>query len=439
MAQFVRFRWRAFGTALLLAAAPGRSLSASQALVNLTEASAARSCVSNYTANVLPVTQVDPSEWNVEGGRVRDVLPANMPFQLVVGPNAEDRRMAETALQLATTSMPAGVRAVFTDLRLMGPMLQRIIRRCRPGVTNEESYVSSAAHPAVWRAADFNLPAIAYMARNLTSNSIPLIVSVRSMYEEYAANPIARATPLLDYPDPRPEVTFETPAGIAIVLRALENDRKFRFVASSWPVLDEKVSFAWVPLSTVPSPNPRICAIQEQWRQYPPAAGYGEIRLSRGYVYGRKDVAVFARYGDGAYGPPAIISFYVVPNERRTYGHGGVLTRIEYQKSDFVIPQLYQNKPWRDEYRTDEMGRIIGFTRLRTGQVFEDIFSAAGEHVVETYANDMPKVTKKVRYFTREDDPLTLDYEITSEEIRHPFGAPVFRTRGEYPAVRRRR
>ena len=409
----------------------------SPAMSNVVDAAAMTAALADYTNNVLRIAAVDASEWSVANPRQPlDRLPANMTFQLAVGPDAEDRRMAEEAVALATTSMPAHVRNYFAAFRSVAPALQWIFRRARPGVTNEAAYLSARANGPVWRAKDFDLDAVACISRNMASNNIPILSTVRLLFEDWPDAPIKRALPLVDYPDPRPEVTYETPFGAAVVLRAPEAMRKFRFMATSWPIRDGRISFSWVPLS----PGVRIQGFQGR-SDYSPSRGCAEIVLDRRQMRGRADVAVFARYDEGPHGPPTILSFYLVPNERRTYDRQGRITRIEYQQAKAVIPQLYQNKPWRDDYVLDTAGNVTGFTRVRTGGFRQEGFSAFGEYVVETHASGQPKVTSKVRYFTRPDDSDVLDYEITDEETTHPLRRFEPRHRGEFPApvVRARR
>lgn len=410
---------------------------ASPALDNVIDAAGMARLLAGYTNNVLAVAATTTNEWDVSNSRrLVDRLPANMACQLAVGAAPDDRRAAEAAIAAATNAMPPHVRGHFSRLHVMAPLLQRIIRRCRPGVTNENVYVTKAAHPAVWRAKDFDLGRIEAYARNLMSNDVPLVVSLRPVYGEYRESPITRAVPGLDYSDPRPEVTYETPYGAAIVLRARENRRKFRFYATAWPVNDAKVTFKWVPLSTLSTYGISVQPFQWRRQEYPMERGFGEITLNWSLVRGRQDVAVFARYGDGPWGPPSVISFCVVPNEKRTYDREGRIVRMEHVPMKEVWPQIFQNKPWKDEFEISSFGHVVGFRRLRTGSVREELFTIGGEAVAETYAGDQPKVTNKVRYFTREDDPATLDYEVTDEEVRYPLQSFVPRGRGEFPVLK---
>lgn len=435
MAKLVKRRLCAFGAAILLAATPGGRLLASQTLVNLSEALAARACVSNYTANVLPVTQVDSSEWDVVQGRVRDDLPANMPFQLVAGPDEADRLAAESAVTAVATSMPAHVRKFFADAKAMAPLTKWILYRAKPGVTNESQYLTACRSTSAWRATDFDLRAVSQISANMTSNNIPMLVSLSSLYEGYRQMPIKRAEPLVDYPDPRPELVYETPYGIFVVLRAPEQKRKFRFVATTWPFRNRHVSFTWVSRTG----GVWIGPIQQQWDKLTPERGRAEIVLDWNNVRdnGRQDVFVFARYDDGPYGPPSVISFYAVPDEKRAYDRQGRIVRIAYGQAKKVIPALYQNKAWTDEYRYDAFDRCMGFRRIRAGMVQGELFSAVGEYVVESYPSDLPRVSRKVRYFTSPTDPMSLEYEVVGTEIRHKEGAFVTRSRGEFPAALR--
>ena len=412
---------------------------ASQAMTNLVDETAARQAVSDYANNILRVESADVSEWDDSASHRVDRFPANMPFQLIAGPNQEDRVMAEAAIETVKTSMPTHVRKFFTDLKIMAPVEQWLIRRSCPGVTNESQYLSSKAQHSVWRARDFDLKALAKMSGNMSSNHIPLLVKLQPLYEEYKRDPIKRAQPLVDYSDPRPEVTYETPFGVAIVLRAHEKLRKFRFVARSWPMQDENVNFAWVQLP----PKPHVWwmgtfNVQGQ-KELSPKRGWGEIKVWWHEVRPRMDFAVFARYGEGPYGPPSIISFYTVPNEKRTYNKQNELVKIEYLKTSDIIPQLYQNKLWYDEFTKDSLGNVIGFERTRQNEARSEVFSIDGEYVVETYAGDVPKITRKVRYFTSPTDLTVLDYEITDKEVSYPYRPFSPRNRGEFRIPLKRR
>ena len=396
---------------------------ASPAMTNLVDAAAARDCFAAYTNNVLRLEAVDASEWNPS--RRLDRLPFNMPFQLAVGPSAEDRAAAAAALETVATSMPAHIRAYFVRHHLMAPLQQWMVRRFRPGVTNEAQYVAAAAHPVVWQAKDFDMARLSSAAKLLTSNSVPMMAALTPLYEDFALRPIRRAQPIVDYPDPRPEQTYGTPFGVAIVLRAVESRRKFRFVATGYPFRDRNVNFKWVGRGV------GVGAMCGQREDYPVERGFADIVVN--WACGRRqDVLVFARYGDGPWGPPSVISFYAVPNERRKYGKDGKIESIEYLQTDAVMPQLYQNKAWCDEYQRDSLGNVIGFLRYkRDGSLRGEPFGARGESVVESYPDESPKVAAKVRYFTRPDGAL--DYEITADRATYKQGETKPIDRGEFP------
>jgi len=406
--------------------------SGSQALSNLVDPTAAWTCFADYTNNALHVEAVDSTEWS-DGRRKIDRLPFDMPFQLVVGPSESDRQAAETALTAVTTSLSNPLYDYYKRHHLIAPLLQRMIRRHRPGVTSEDQYATATAQPNVWRAQDFDIAQLAESAKNLTSNDVPMMANLSPLYGEVKLSPIKRAEPLVDYPDPRPEETYATPFGIAIVLRAREAKRKFRFYASGWPLNDRNVNFKWVHRGGV-----WINHLMGQRDHYPLEKGYADIHLDwNGAV--RRDVLVFARYGTDPWGPPSVISFYRIPNERRQYDSLGSIQTMEYVPVKDAIPQLYQNKPWRDVFTRDSLGNIVGFLRTRKGEQKDMPFSVLGERILETHAGDIPKATAKVRYFTSTNDVMTLDYEVTKETVTYPQRPVVSRDRGELPATYPRR
>lgn len=408
-------------------------LIASQALLSLSDGDAVQRAFSDFTNNVLRVEQVEWTEWDDSNPRRKvDVLPAYLPYRLIAGPAEEDLRTAEAAVKTATTSLPTHVRQYYSRCGILAPTVQWLLRRCKPGVTNETDYLRPGTHPLVWRAKDFDLGALAKTAAMMSSNNIPMIVRLAPLYEEYKVSPIRRAEPLVDYPDPRPEAWCETLYGQAVALRAMENRRKFRFMAAAWPVRDRNVKYSWVLLSPGWA---SVSRIQGQG-ELSPERGYAEIVLNWTSIRDRLDIAVFARYGDGPYGPPSLISFFKVPNEVRQYDRQGRIEKITYRKADAVIPALYQNKPWMDAYDLDDQGRILGFLRTRTGGLREERFGAASEFIFESHPDGSPKIAGKVRYFTSPADPSVLDYEITDETVTYRQGNFSPRTRGEFPVVK---
>ena len=421
----------------LSAACAPFSLLASDAVLAATSPREADRLFAAYTNNELKVVSATAEEWDASNPyKIVDRLPANLPCALMVA-RPSDAARAEAAIETVTTSMPAHVRAYFTQYKVMGPFLNWMLRRCKPGVKDEATYLSPAKHLAVWSASDFDLPALAEVARTVTSNHVPLVTALQPIFGEFSMNPLEPAQPVVDYPDPRPELTFATPCGIGIVLRAVERRRKFRFAAYAGRPGDPSVNFKWVVMSTRPAAwAARIGRIHEQ-ANLSPEKGYGEVVLDWQAIQDRLDVAVFARVGKGPYGPPSIISFYKVPNEVRTYDKEGRIDKIEYAQAELLIPELFQNKQWSDSYEVDDFGRVVGFSRKRYGQVINpERFSMRGEYIVEAHPSGLPKVARKVRYFTSPSDPGLLDYEITSKTVEYPTQTFSIRDRGEFPSAK---
>ena len=206
-------------------------------------------------------------------------------------------------------------------------------------------------------------------------------------------------------------------------------------MASGYPFRDRNVNFRWFVRQGRGSVGP-IRGLRDK---YPTEKGYGELVVNPWLGPLRTEVLVFARYGKGAWGPPSVISLARIPNEIRQYDRFGRILSVKYAQTADVMPSLYQNKPWSDAYIQDPFGNIIGFLRKRNGEMRDVRYSAQGEKVLESYASDLPKETAKVRYFTRPDDPMTLDYEETSETVHYPDRPFVPRTRGEFPPPLRKK
>ena len=70
----------------------------SEALLTGADGRRAEKALEAYTNNTLLVVQVEKGEWNdANPHKMVDLLPANMPFHLVAGPDVADRQMAEAA------------------------------------------------------------------------------------------------------------------------------------------------------------------------------------------------------------------------------------------------------------------------------------------------------------------------------------------------------
>ena len=380
-----------------------------------------------YLHNVLAVTLVGPASWSERprpdavgqsaAPRVRttaEALPANAPFHLPVVGTAEDAAKIRAALASMTNALNPDVYQVLTRKNALAPVLQWLVRRHIPGTASSGAdYLGPRSHPVAFMPSHFSVDALTNAAARLTLASVPSIVHVMSVYDEYERDPIPRAIPGRDFADLQPEETFSTPFAISVVLRAPETKRRFRFCARTWGDGGRRFEYAWKVLRG--RGLERISAYRGNGK-LKPENGFAEVTLNRRNMSARLDLAVFSRLPGGEWGPPAIISFYQPPDVRQEYYSSGFLRETSY------LPQVDPADPfrqalsplctprnWTDTYEVDEQGNIQVISRRKASSVFAERFDRpTGELLLESWSSGAARKTRPVEYFI--DAEGFLDY-----------------------------
>lgn len=382
---------------------------------------AAEAALANFTGGIARCT------WAGNAPDTCRALPANAAFQFAIAGHADCVTNAQRALDAAIDAIPRDLLERLRKSRMLNSTLQWLIRSRRAGGTDPARYLRPQAHLAAFSESDFDLVSLTNAASHLDANSIPPAAAVLLVDELYKLRPTEPTVAGIDYPDFHPEITFATPFGVGIVLRAPECVRRFRFRALSWPSPKMPASFTWVAMGGGVQIRP--------WsREESLEMGCATIRIDRRGLSRnpRADVAVFARFQDGSWGAPSIISFYASPYESREYQRDGKLEKIVYQTHPRQPPP-YDISPiclpanWTDYYQYDDQGRIFGFSRTAPLGTRSETFSNLGERILEYHAGDTPKTTIRIRYFEQDGE---LKYEETGEEINYRLKTPVFRLRG---------
>ena len=148
----------------------------------------------------------------------------------------------------------------------------------------------------------------------------------------------------------------------------------------------------------------------------------------------RMDIMVFAKYPNGAYGPPTIVSIYCIPNMRRSYADNRLVSITYVDNSPellYDVSSIWIPHEWKDEFELTTSGKsIVTFTRTFPHGVRRDLFSATGELVHSLSPSGFPLVTTKVEYFIS-PDTNTLDYRPIGDEIKYRHGNYPSRRSGE--------
>ena len=393
-----------------LAAGPALPGTIPDGWLTVIDSNAASRVSADFANNILRCT------WAGDTTKAAAALPANATFQLAVAGPEDCLPSIRDALEETTAAIPTNLTPVIRRFHLLGPTLQWIVRSVKCKKPNRADYLWASTHPAAFSDLDFNIPNLLDFARNLTAAQLPPAVVIRLDGEETAdRQPLVPALPGVDYPGINPELTFATPFGIGMVVRAPESPRVFRLRAAAFPASNAPVSYTWSVLTGG-------AQIQSWNREKQTKDGYGRIVLNVGALCakGRVDVAVFARWGEGPWGAPSIISFYSSPYEVRTYKKN-TLESIRYLPNPknpppFDISRLCPPAEWTDTYRHDDMNQLTGFSRLLPDGITNDDFSSQNERILESHPNGTPKVARKIRYFTKDN---RLQYEETEAEVSY--------------------
>lgn len=354
---------------------------------NVVERECAEAVVQCYTSNVVRV------EWAGVDERVGRLMPANLTCQFAVLGDSDVTNRVSGILNETVAALNPRLREDLEKYRLLCPTLQWMVRSTR----SDDDYLTFKAHPAVFKEGDFNVDALVAKAKSLSGRQVPLPVAVEAEYDSERA-PIRRAKPGVDYSDVLPEETFETPFGIGIVLRAPDRFRRIRLRARTSPFVRRDVRFVW---------RTSVYAELKPWaydNALRPKRGFAEIRFDVNRFGKRMDIAVFAQMPDGTCGVPTIISVFHSPYVKRTNTSDGRLESLAYLGE--ALDAMYDMSPiwisheWKDDYYTDEKGRIQSFSRLRSGWFGRsDEFASAEEIILESYSSGLPKTTRRVEYF----------------------------------------
>ncbi len=326
-----------------------------------------------------------------------DLFPANWAYTTTSQGSSGSDQPFLRVLAMILAAFPAETQARMVALGLVGSTVQMVLRRAQQGLRGNAAYLSGAAHPSAFAAAALNPAAQVALAASLGPEAIPPAVLLRVVEEDFlpAAGLLAAS-----------ERLFDTPGAIARIWRDMAGRRQMVIsAAATMSPAGRPLAFRWVLLRGDPSAvtiTPldaagRRARISFGWQSPRPApAGFGTT--APGPVSGRIDVGVFAEAG-GPLSAPAFVSV-MLPPELRQYepGPDGVprLARVDYDAEGRGVaydPVLFWWAPWRDRFRHDPAGRLLGWTRegTRPGDP-----SALGDHAADGTRGGRP-----VRYALR--------------------------------------
>jgi hypothetical protein len=280
---------------------------------------------------------------NGVGGGYGDLLPVNSPCLLISqGSSFTDQPFLQ-ALLSTTAAFPPETQKLLIEKHLLMPTLQSIFRRSNKQVQTADDYFTGKAHPPVFDGRQIDEEKMVGIAHDMTPAKIPPVVLL-NVVEESKVEP---GKNYFELPGPYPWQLSDTPVSIARILRgnAAEHTMLLGF--------NKTLNLVKAPLqmrATVLQGDPRFVHIEQERggdvmrlriRWQPPVFAATGIRSHR------IDIGIFADNG-ASVSAPAILSFYMLPNEMHFYDEKGRISEIHYQthNPDYGLPSTETDPRW---------------------------------------------------------------------------------------------
>jgi hypothetical protein len=318
-----------------------------------------------------------------------DRFPANWPYTVISqGSSGSDRAFLQ-ALALTLAAFRPETMAALREHRLVAPALQAILRRNLAPVRRPADYLTGAAHPVVFDAADLRPGRMVGHAAAMAADAIPPRVRLEVVEETFGG-----AAGLAG----RSERLFDTPQAVARVWRGFAWEQTMRVSAArttdpngraltfSWRLLQgdpERVEIA--PLDPAGRQARLTIRWHDPWSVPAPRAG-----APAGRRLSRVDIGVFADNG-AEMSAPAFVSVSFPAHQIRRYEEATPLPRLAAIDYDAIgreapyDPLLHWSAPWTDTAQRDAAGTLTGWRRRHAdGRVTEIPVSAAAYRIDAT-------------------------------------------------------
>lgn len=276
-------------------------------------------------------------------GGYGDLLPLNTPALLISqGSSYTDQPFLQALLSTAA-AFPPDTQKLLIEKKLLMPTLQSIFRRANKMVQTPEDYFTGKAHPVVFDGAQIDEEKMVRIAHEMTPDKIPPLVALQVIEE----TKIEDGKNYFELPGSYPWQLSDTPVSIARILRGNEAEHGMligfdKTLDLTKALLQMRVTVLqgdprFVRIESAPGSN--VMRIRVRWQ--PPVITTTGIRSHR------IDIGIFADNG-ASISAPAIISFYMLPNEMHFYDEQGRVAEIHYQthNPDFGLPSSDTDTRW---------------------------------------------------------------------------------------------
>jgi len=355
-----------------------------------------------YVANQLYVypSHLDYGGAAGGGGPGQDLFPANTPYVIVSAGSSRSDLPFLQALAMIYASFRPDTKARLVAEGLLAPTVQYVFRRSQRSVLSREAYMSDAAHPTAFSRYEIGLARMVSLANAITPEAIPPVVAITVRKEPEPEEGVDF------FGEGLSEHFFDTPAAIGRIWRGKDYTRRYLVSAvGSRDPNGRPLSFAWrlmrgdpARIRITPQGDGSEAVIEIDWQEPRPIAKENPI------VSARVEIGVFANNGvhDSA---PAFFSLLLPAHESRRYDPGpdGTMRITSIDHADpakagtYADPRLMAHADWRDDYRYDRAGALLGWTRTRPDRAAE-AFTPDGIRILEAAAADRPLRGEAVAY-----------------------------------------
>lgn len=310
-----------------------------------TDPNGQRFLMMQYLANNLMIypehQDYDPGGNGIGG--YGDLYPSNNACCIISqGSSGSDQPFLNAVLS-TIAAFPPDTQKLLIEKRVLMPTVQAIFRQSNKQVKKETDIFSGAAHPVVFDAAMLDEEKMVRTAHDMRPPMVPPVVQIEVTEEDSseAVKDWFEAEPS------RPWKLADTPVSVARIMRSSRTEHSLTVSArKSADLMGRPVQLRWQLLQG----DPRFVRVEALGKE--PAARLHvrwqpPVKTATGILSHRVDIGVFASNGIST-SAPAILSFYMLPNEMRFYDEKARVSEIHYQthNPDLGLPATSQDARW---------------------------------------------------------------------------------------------
>lgn len=310
-----------------------------------TDPNGQRFLMMQYLANNLMIypehQDYDPGGNGIGG--YGDLYPSNNACCIISQGSSGSDQPFLNAVLATIAAFPPETQKLLIEKRVLMPTVQAIFRQSNKQVKSEADIVSGAANPVVFDAAQLDEEKMVRAAHDMRPPMVPPVVQIEVTEEDAAES----GKDWFEAEPSRPWKLADTPVSVARIMRSNRAEHTLTVSArKSADLMGRPVQLRWQLLQGDPAwvrvealGNEPAARLHVRWQ--PP------VKTATGILSHRVDIGVFASNGIST-SAPAILSFYMLPNEMRFYDEKGRVSEIHYQTHNphAGLPATAQDARW---------------------------------------------------------------------------------------------